>query len=64
MSTDCILISVSFQLAELPQSFVELKQLKSLDLYNNSLHELPQCLELLKNLIRLDIDGVCLSWNV
>ena len=47
-----------FQIAELPESFVNLTQLRTLDLFNNNLTEVPACLQNLTRLVTLDIDQV------
>jgi len=49
------------QLAELPESFSQLSKLKTLDLFDNRLVEIPDCLEMLKMLTRLDLGEVCFS---
>ena len=49
------------QLCELPDSFARLTQLKTLDLYSNSLTELPAYLHCFTNLRRLDLADVRIS---
>ena len=49
---------LSFQLAELPESFGQLTQLRVLDLFHNKLTELPACLQHFTNLKFLDLNHV------
>ena len=47
-----------FQLEELPLSFNKLTSLKSLDLFNNKLTEIPEALNYFTQLVRLDLSEV------
>lgn len=55
------LSSLPFQLEELPQAFNKLTGLKSLDLFNNKLTEIPEALNYFKKLVRLDLSEVMTS---
>jgi len=46
------------QLAELPESFSKLSKLKTLDVFHNRLTDIPDCLDSLKMLTRLDLGEV------
>ena len=48
----------------MPESFEKLTNLKSLDLFNNLLMEIPKCFTQLTKLVRLDIEEVYLNTNV
>ena len=58
MSVVCLKACFISQIAELPDSFSKLTQLKILDLFRNELQEIPEQLKSLKNLLRLDLDMV------
>ena len=53
-----------FQLAGLPESFINLQALTTLDLFNNCLDELPDVMKQLQNLTRLDLDQNRFKLNV
>ena len=51
-----LLCSILFQLGNLPESFSNLRELETLDLFSNRLTELPDVINHLGNLKRLDLD--------
>jgi len=55
---EIIMLMFDYQLCELPVSFSKLMGLRTLDLFSNRLTQIPDALQHLNNLVRLDVESV------